>query len=46
MEEKYFKEYYNIANTYVIYVTSIPSPVVIPASIVVPIGGCSLPYSL
>lgn len=46
MEEKYFKKYYSIANTYVIFLTTNPVQIDIPQTFTVPIGGCSLPYKL
>lgn len=47
MVEKYYKTYYSISNTYLIYVTSDKSVIQnIPTSIEIPLGGCSLPYKI
>ena len=43
MQENYYKEFYNIANSYVIFVSSQPVSITIPQNHTVPIGGCSLP---
>ena len=43
MEEKHYKKFYSIADTYVIFVIADPVKLNFPYKMIVPRGGCSVP---
>jgi len=43
MEEKHFKKFYTMLDTYVIFVVAEPIKIIFPSIIRVPRGGCSIP---
>ncbi len=45
-QENYYRTFYSVANTYVLYVTSEPVTINVVTDYTLPIGGCSLPVTI